>query len=249
MILKINPYKMGSASARTLAQSLDVKRIRTRFLRKQHHVLLNWGIGHNRLNPFRQGVDLNHPDAVRVAANKLSTLMALDTINDLQYTRDINDAREWVQESKVYCRTVLHGSSGDGIVVASNADELTHALLYTKAAHHDNEYRIHVFKDRIIHVQEKRRRNGITPHDVRNHDNGYVFCQHDVNVPQIVLDKCLESVRLLGLDLGAVDVGYKLNIQDENEKVFIFEVNTAPGLEGTSIQRYTEAIANYMENL
>jgi glutathione synthase/RimK-type ligase-like ATP-grasp enzyme len=46
----------------------------------------------------------------------------------------------------------------------------------------------------------------------------------------------------LGLDFGAVDIGHRII----DNKVFVFEVNTAPGIEGTTLQRYVNTFNEYI---
>jgi len=49
----------------------------------------------------------------------------------------------------------------------------------------------------------------------------------------------LAAVSALGLDFGAVDIIYN---EHENQ-YYVLEVNTAPGLEGTTVEKYAEAFA------
>ena len=46
------------------------------------------------------------------------------------------------------------------------------------------------------------------------------------------------AIKALGLDFGAVDIIYN----EAEDQHYVLEVNTAPGLEGTTLQKYTEAI-------
>ncbi len=75
---------------------------------------------------------------------------------------------------------------------------------------------------------------------VRNHDNGWVFCRQDVHPPDEVINQSIEAVRALGLDFGATDVGWN----EYYQKACVFEVNTAPGLEGTTLENYTTFFKN-----
>ena len=51
------------------------------------------------------------------------------------------------------------------------------------------------------------------------------------------------AVRSLGLDFGAVDVVERQN------KAYVLEVNTAPGLVGTTLEKYVDAIREYAEDM
>jgi len=248
MILKINPYKLGSKSAKALANSLNTVRIYNTFRRRPHHVILNWGVGHNTINRFCQGLDLNNLTATRVASNKIQFLESIKQINSLQHTVNVDLAKLWIEEGhKVYCRTNIFGNSGDGIVIAEQIDELVYAPLYTRQVKHDREFRVHIFKGEVLDVTEKKRRNGSGATSyIRNHVSGYVFCRNNlVEIPQILLDKCVEACNIVGLDFGAFDVGYSF----ESNEVYIFECNTAPGLEGTTLLKYSQAIYNHVRSL
>ena len=101
----------------------------------------------------------------------------------------------------------------------------------------------HVWKGTIIDVQEKRRRAGyVSTGDgdsyIRNHHNGWVFCRADIEEPANLRTIARSAIGTLSLDFGAVDIIYN----QKSNKLFVLEVNTAPGLEGTTLQKYTEAI-------
>jgi D-alanine-D-alanine ligase-like ATP-grasp enzyme len=59
-----------------------------------------------------------------------------------------------------------------------------------------------------------------------------------VNVTQELKDIAIGSVNILGLNFGAVDVIYN----EKENKYYVLEVNTAPGLSGTTLEKYVDAI-------
>ena len=141
----------------------------------------------------------------------------------------------------VLCRTLTRANSGRGIVIAEKPEELVPAPLYTRYVPKQDEYRIHIFRELgIIDVQQKRRDTDVSPEDrdpyIRNHDAGWVFCRENVQPPQVVLHAAVDSIFALGLDFGAVDIGFHNNIGP-----CIYEVNTAPGLEGQTLVNYANA--------
>ncbi|MNN94301.1 hypothetical protein D3C81_2129010 [compost metagenome] len=76
---------------------------------------------------------------------------------------------------------------------------------------------------------------------VRNLANGFIFARGEDalgNVPKDVLDQAVKAVASLGLDFGAADVIYN----DRQKKAYVLEVNTAPGLSGSTLDGYTQRL-------
>lgn len=118
--------------------------------------------------------------------------------------------------------------------------------MYVRYVPKKDEYRVHVFNGRVIDVQKKMRRLGEFTGDpeirnmVRNYDNGWIFGRSNIAPPQDVIDQSIAAVRALGLDFGAVDTGWTENIQQAT----VYEVNTAPGLAGSTVQSYIRALSS-----
>lgn len=244
----ISPYQLASKGARLLADALDTIRVRPngKYVPKRNHIVVNWGQsapppwtakGHAEI--------LNKFDAVKVATNKLLTFKALDgKVPIPEFTTDIKEAEKWFEKkkAKVVCRTLLRASEGRGIVVADAAAKLVAAPLYVRFVPKDVEYRVHVFRGTAIHVQQKRLRNGLQNDEnrnqyIRNTANGWVFTIEHVECPIEVQEEAVKAVTALGLDFGAVDVAVS-----KKQEVVIFEVNTAPGIEGTTVNKYADVL-------
>jgi len=247
---KVFPYKLSSQSAKVLAQSLGVKRIKPTYTPRRNEIIINWGRSVNVDHYPVSQHDLNPSYAIAIACNKLKTFNKLNG-NGFEYIPDYTihntEAEEWLQEGhKVYCRTTLTGHSGSGIVIATNSYELVDAPLYTIQTKHKYEFRVHVFKGKVIDVQQKKKRSGVEANSaIRNHSNGYVYARCDITVPSIVLEASAKAVSIIGLDFGAVDIGYR----ERDNKAFVFEINTAPGLVGTTIEVYKNAFNNYLRSI
>ena len=52
----------------------------------------------------------------------------------------------------------------------------------------------------------------------------------------------IDAVSALGLDFGAVDI-----IEDADGKLYVLEVNTAPGLEGQTLTLMAEALKELID--
>ena len=65
-----------------------------------------------------------------------------------------------------------------------------------------------------------------------------MFCRDDVVRNDTMDLLAISAVDSLGLDFGAVDIIWN----ESEDQYYVLEVNTAPGVEGTTLQKYTEAI-------
>lgn len=241
--MELISYKKGSKSARVLSRALGILRIKhegSRFRGAVHKKLINWGCSELNNNLLRCQV-INHPDAVRTAANKLLTFQALDgVVNIPEWTTSKEEVEQWYEEKDnqvVFCRRLLNGNSGNGIHISNERAELIDAPLYVKYVPKRNEYRVHVAFGEVIAVQRKALREGVEEPNwkVRNHANGFIFARNEGTVPPDgVVEESLKAVEALGLDFGAVDVIYN----ERQDKAFVLEVNTAPGLEGETLTDY-----------
>lgn len=254
MKLKVLPYKAGSQSARELVRSLSPKAVMKRQTTplRGKKVMLNWGHSNPLFNTVGVTV-LNLPNAVAVASNKLKALvkMKAEGINVPDFTTDITVARTWIEEERiVLCRTLLRANSGKGIVVAKEVDDLVTAPLYVKYVRKEKEYRLHVFRGQVIDIIEKRKRSGFQDNNlyskyIRSCDSGWVFCRDNVTVDEATRTEAINAVSALGLDFGAVDI--VMNKKDN--RPVVLEVNTAPGLVGTTISRYKEAVESWLRGV
>lgn len=257
------PYKAGSRSATALAQALQTRCVNLRNSRvhRLQRTIVNWGNSGRNLPPQGLGSNpvLNSFESVRNASCKLRTLEILSEVGVSipEFFTSRTEAAQFLRDNpnkKIVCRTVLNGNSGNGIVIATNPDELVRANLYTVYILKQDEYRVHVFKDqdqeyKVFDLQRKARSSNTPVHEVdwqvRNLQGGFIFKREGVNfstVPQDVIDQAIASVQALGLDFGAVDV---VRNQRRNS-AYVLEVNTAAGLEGTTLERYTSMIRSLL---
>lgn len=241
----IQPYVQNSKSAKALASALTLKRVRlngTQFQPRQGDVVLNWG---SSKQLFADEFYFNKPSQVSVSTNKLSclNLLARHDVPVPAYTNDRRYVGDLMEAGPVYCRTLLRANSGRGIVVATQGSEVVDAPFYTAFFDKDYEVRVHIFKGNAFDFQQKRKRSG-SDNDNRfvfNHGNDRVFCRNNFNIPSHLREKAedvgVKAVTALGLDFGAVDIGVK-----DSGEVVVFEVNTAPGLTGTTLTNYANKL-------
>lgn len=246
--IRILPYRQGSRSAAALAEAIGGRVLKlegSRFTPRNGDLIVNWG---NTTRLQNNWIVLNSPENIRRASNKLEFFQAVANVNPELIPPFYTNQEDIPDEAfPIVCRTVLAGHSGDGIVIANQRNDLVPARLYVKYVRKQDEYRVHVGRNgeetSVIAVQRKARREGFeNPNwQVRNHHNGFVFVRSGVNPPEAVTRVAREVLSIVGLDFGAVDVIWN----ERQQRDYVLEINTAPGLEGQTITDYT----NYFRSL
>lgn len=250
MKIRIEPYKLWSGGAKALGVRAGILRATTRQVTKygDFDLVINWGRSQRRFN----GEYINAPEQVVLASDKLRTAKTFSEhgVPQPDFTEDREVAKGWAGEgSTVVCRKLLRASQGRGIVLSTTPEEVCAAPLYTKYVKKADEYRIHVAFGEVVDSQQKKRRLEVPDEDInwqiRNAHNGWVFTRDGVTSPRCVRDAAIAGVVALGLDFGAVDIGYNTH----GKSAVVYEVNTAPGLEGTTLDTYYEAFLKRLPQL
>lgn len=247
MKIRIEPYKRWSGGAKALGNRCGILRATPRQVQKHgdFDIVINWGNSQRRFN----GRYINSPEAVGRTSDKKAALeiLAEAEVPHPPFTSRKVLAKDWLKDGQgVVARTLLRANSGRGIVLCTpeNGVPLPDAPLYTQYVKKAQEYRIHVVQGQVVDQQLKRRRLEVPDDEVnfqiRNADNGWVFTREGVAAPDCVLQASIAAVDALGLDFGAVDIGYNVKY----DAPCVFEVNTAPGLEGTTLDSYYQAFLN-----
>lgn len=169
-------------------------------------------------------------------------------LSSLEFTTDPGVAQTWVEEGNtVFGRKYLNSSCGKGIVVIEPDGQgwVQHSPcpVYTKYKKKKREFRVHIFKDKVVMVCEKKRRAGFEGErdtKIRNLANGYVFVQNNVQEPEGLRELALAASKVSPSDFKGVDIGYN----EKKNELFIIEVNSAPGIQGSNVNRYAEVIVN-----
>lgn len=252
MALKLISYNQGSESSKDLAVALGIKRLKqegSKWRPKERDTVINWGRSSHHAAFDGPARVLNHPEAIAKAANKLLAFRTFQEagVSAPLWTTDIAEARNMLAaRATVVCRTKLTGHSGEGIVLVDpdNVNDLVRAPLYTQYIKKVNEFRLHVFGDQVFFIQRKARKKEVPDNEVnwqvRNHANGFIFAHQGVDVPEGHKELAVKAVKSLGLDFGAVDL-----IETKKGEAFVLEVNTACGLEGTTLEKYCEQFQQF----
>jgi hypothetical protein len=231
------------SGGKRLARTMNI-----RYTNEPHKVIsINWGCS----SPdFWDGVDrlriVNRPEAVAIASNKLKFFVAaLGNVSVPEFTTHLDEAKQWNKDGVILGRDSVCGRGGEGITVCEKNSEVKFHTFYTKYVPKEREFRFHVHLNKVFWMQEKLWRKGIKVKDKRiRGGKDSVFCfKHLEENPIPLLEEgkaaAIEAVRVCGLHFGAVDIGF-----GKNSHWVVYEVNTAPGLEGTTVKKYAEAF-NY----
>lgn len=228
--IRVSLGTKGSQSAKRVAQALSEK-LGYKVFRSTKALLKTKQIS------YGQGVD-------KIAQYKF---FAAQGIPSLEFTTSAHEANKWVGEGcTVFGRKLLTASCGKGIVIyepeKKAVSEQDQCPVYTKYKKKKREFRVHVFKDKVVRVVEKKLRsdwNGPRESKIRNLANGYVFCSCE-NEPAGIRDLAVHAAKVVASDFKGVDIGYN----EKENKLFVIEVNSAPGIEGQNVQAYVNAILN-----
>lgn len=265
-MFRVFPHNMGSASATSLARALDGRKVYPdrNYRPRRRHTVINWGCNRTpNWIPELQSSGarlINRMQAVNIAQDKLLTFNRLrdEGVNTPEFTTSRVVAEEWLGNlDRVYCRTLLRGSEGRGIVTVSQdtgdrdyefmEHELVDAPLYVLGIRGvRTEYRVHVLNGEAIAVSRKRRltsesleERGVESRGtfIRNTANGYIYSRETLEDTERLHSVPIQAVNALGLDFGAVDIISHI-ISHGDDRVDVLEINTAPGIEGETLDAY-----------
>lgn len=245
-----------SNGGRALARELGIRMMRlegSRFRPRPGDRIINWGS--SEIDGFDDDVYLNNPNALRRTRNKIDQYQAFEWsgVPTVEWTEDALRAQDWIeQDERVLVRTMLRGSQGRGITAHSaegtawtcpwrEHEAGTYVKVFGRNPLNVQEFRLHVVNGQVIDRQQKRKRRDdddelrANPY-IRSHANGWVFCREGIECYDELDQAAKDAVEALGLDFGAVDCA-----RCSDGRVCVYEVNTAPGLEGTTLQSYARA--------
>lgn len=239
--------------AKELTTQLGYKVIQLRtegskFAPRQRHIVVNWGCSRTPHWMAPNVRIFNRPEAVAKATDKLETFKAFQQAEFThvpEWTTEKAVAEQWIKDGfAVVCRTVLNGHSGRGIVLVDQLDGLVDAPLFTQYVKKLKEFRVHVAFNDVIDVQEKRRRSDVgkdADSRIRNHHTGWVYCREEIVEPTDLRQVAQSALAALGLDFGAVDIIWN----QKQDRCYVLEVNTACGLEGTTLINYVNLLREH----
>ena len=238
----IYSHKQGSAGAKALAKAMGAKRIRhenSKFRGRPNKTVINWGCSALPPEIMKCNV-INMPDEVNLCSNKLSYLRLRNHYQGFvrlpNWTVVKKHAVSW--DCVVVARHVLVGSGGVGIEIVEAGQPMPDAPLYTKYIKKESEWRVHVADGKVICCQKKARKHDVPDDDVdwrvRNLAGGFIYAT-GLGMPNPdVTHQAMLAMGVTRLDFGAVDVIWN----EYEQKAYVLEINTAPGLQGKTVEAY-----------
>ena len=238
----------ASQGAKLLARSLGIRMIKpdaSSFKGSRRKTIINWGSGTQFPFDLNNTTILNTPDKVaKVTNKKLFFKMCREHggVDIPDFTTRKIEALDWLNNGHtVFARTILQGSGGEGIVdiqTEEQLNEIRDGVLLVKYVKKKKEFRVHVADGEVIDQQQKKKKGDIPLESInwriRNHSGGFVFCREGIDIPKKVTDQAVLALEVSGLCFGAVDVLWNAR----HKRAVVLEINTAPGLEGSTIISY-----------
>jgi len=191
-------------------------------------------------NPRRKAFEyLNRPGIDKV---RQFELFSANQIQCPVWTTQQGVAGTW--EGDICARTLTNSSQGKGLVIC-NRDTLVPAPLYTQYVKKKYEFRTQVFEGQALRttIKLKKRDAERQTTQIRNLSNGFIFANVPDNlaaVKQQVEELAIRACAAVGYRYGAVDIVYN----EHHGQAYVLEVNSAPAMEGTTLEVYTNAICS-----
>lgn len=180
----------------------------------------------------KKGCSFNKADAVVIAKDKLLTFNALKGLDiTVEFTQDFEQALAWSKDGHtVVAREFSSESNGKGITYCTTPGELQFLppqKFWTKCIYETQEMRVNLWRDKVLSIYVK----AITKKGFFKFELHKGLEEH----PQLV-DIAQKVYKNIGLDFCGLDV-----LQD-NGKLRILEVNSAPILFPYTVKKLTACI-------
>lgn len=207
--------EVGYESATFLAEKLNCPYENPYKTGKRNYLEYDYVLKYGFSRKIKANKIFNTTKAIELSKNKINTLEALkDTGFAVEYTLNKEIAKEWSPYG-VVARNIINGSNGAGLSYCITPEEVekTPAKFWTKYKHNTHEFRVNVWKNKVISVYEKETKNKVFKFNLFR---GVEKQEQLVKLVQATHEK-------IGLDWYGLDV-----VRDYQGNLFILEINSAP---------------------
>jgi hypothetical protein len=208
-------------------------------------------VGINSPLPIAWGI--SHPTALngmrRLDGLQQLKAFASNGLNTPEFTTDVYTAMTWVREGYLVFGRKLYHTQGKDIVGPGRRAPRRFLRRWRESEfwvkvipNVEQEWRMHIFNGKSI-ARGLKVQTGPTRRKmpVRNRKNGWTMV-HNIKPPDEVREAAKKAVAAVGYLFGAVDL-----LLDRDGKVWVLEVNSAPGLDDYTAEAYADAISNYVD--
>lgn len=223
--------------------------------RQEGDIFINWGVGRPTKWPIT-GPCINLWDSVRRSVNKDHTLALFkeNYVPCIEYTYDWKEANAWKDEGfSVYVRSMIDSYDGHDLTVVDPDDDnvVPVAPLYTKGFNNNLEFRVHVMGGKVIdYLQKKRKIDKEINEKVRTTAGGWIHARHNIHHFDDVKSIAVKACEAVGLAFAGVDIGVDYDYRNNKIRdVRVFETNTAPELEPTTLNNYIKGFETIIDTL
>lgn len=161
---------------------------------------------------------INKTSSTELALDKVKTFALFEGENlTVPYTLSLKEAAKWLKDGTVVARETATGHNSEGIKFCDTGEELieANAVFFTKWIKSTNEFRVNVWRNKVVSVYDKVENNGIF---------SFKLFKGVEEHPQLVsiVEKVYEKT---ALDWYGLDV-----LRDKKGNLMLLEINSAPVL-------------------
>lgn len=214
--------EIAEESATYLAEHLGAEYINPytkkeyHFPKKKYDFLFNYGVSY----PTTGVKKINKASAVNIAQDKIKCIQLLQgKVPTVSLTLSRKEAETWLAKGYiVVARTIVKGDNGKGLVYCKTKkqlDKVVDVKFFTRYLEHTNEYRINVWKGKVLSVYDKKRKGLFFK---------FYLMKAQENHPQLAMF-AEEAFKVTSLDWFGMDL-----LRTEDGLLHFLEVNSAPVL-------------------
>jgi len=234
-LIVISP-KVGHESALALATALNVPYENPYETKKRDYTEYDFVFKYGFSKKIKANKVFNKAKSVEITKNKLTTLTLFkDTPYVVPFTTEAFIAKTWINEG-VVARSLVDGHDGDGLSYCWTEEEFNKApaLFWTKYIDHTHEFRVNIWKGKVVSIYEKQKENGFFK---------FVLFQKGADNPQLV-DIVNQVYAKTQIDFCGLDM-----LRDEEGKLYILELNSAPILFPYTLKKLKDLVLKEIEHV